>query len=80
MVKRDTLNIFNKLTFARVFNLTKLYISFILSRFSKKVEIHGLPAALSIEPTTTCNLGCPECPSGLRQFTRKTGNLQKELN
>ena len=80
MVKRDTLNIFNKLTFARVFNLTKLYISFILSRFSKKGEIHGLPAALSIEPTTTCNLGCPECPSGLRQFTRKTGNLQKELN
>jgi len=35
---------------------------------------------LSIEPTTTCNLGCPECPSGLKQFSRKTGNLTTELN
>ena len=36
--------------------------------------------ALSIEPTTACNLGCPECPSGLKQFTRKTGNLSTSLN
>ena len=26
------------------------------------------PFALSIEPTTACNLGCPECPSGLREI------------
>jgi MoaA/NifB/PqqE/SkfB family radical SAM enzyme len=25
-------------------------------------------------------LGCPECPSGLKQFTRKTGNLSISLN
>ena len=36
--------------------------------------------ALSIEPTTTCNLKCPQCPSGLRQFTRPTGNLDLDLN
>lgn len=36
--------------------------------------------ALSIEPTTTCNLRCPQCPSGLRQFTRDTGNLDVDLN
>ena len=36
--------------------------------------------ALSIEPTTACNLGCPECPSGLKQFSRKTGNLSLKLN
>lgn len=36
--------------------------------------------ALSIEPTTTCNLRCPQCPSGLRQFTRDTGNLDVGLN
>ncbi len=34
-----------------------------------------MPASLSIEPTTFCNLQCPECPSGLRQFSRPTGNL-----
>lgn len=36
--------------------------------------------AASIEPTTACNLRCPQCPSGLRQFTRETGNLKPELN
>ena len=36
---------------------------------------YGVPFNVSIEPTTTCNLGCPECPSGLKNFTRPTGNL-----
>lgn len=34
-----------------------------------------MPFSLSIEPTTACNLSCPECPSGLKQFTRPTGKL-----
>lgn len=34
-----------------------------------------MPMSLSIEPTTSCNLRCPECPSGLRSFTRPTGML-----
>ncbi|MCH2223864.1 MAG: SPASM domain-containing protein [Crocinitomicaceae bacterium] len=33
-----------------------------------------------MEPTTACNLGCPECPSGLKQFTRPTGKLSLELH
>lgn len=36
--------------------------------------------AVSIEPTTACNLRCPQCPSGLRQFSRNTGNLKREVN
>src|SRR5690606_40669546 len=43
---------------------------------SKKPTFCGLPFILSIEPTTACNLGCPECPSGLKSFTRPTGNLK----
>ena len=39
----------------------------------------GLPFSLSIEPTTACNLQCPECPSGLRAFTRPTGNLKADF-
>lgn len=35
--------------------------------------------SLSIEPTTSCNLRCPECPSGLRSFTRPTGMLEPAL-
>ena len=34
---------------------------------------------ISIEPTTACNLRCPECPSGLRSFSRNTGNLKEDF-
>lgn len=40
---------------------------------------HGLPISISIEPTTSCNLRCPECPSGVRSFTRPTGMLKMDL-
>ncbi len=36
----------------------------------------GAPISMAIEPTTSCNLRCPECPSGLRQFTRPIGMLE----
>lgn len=39
----------------------------------------GLPMSISFEPTTSCNLRCPECPSGLRSFTRPTGMLDPSL-
>jgi radical SAM protein with 4Fe4S-binding SPASM domain len=39
----------------------------------------GKPFTVSIEPTTACNLRCPECPSGLRAFTRPTGNLKEDF-
>jgi radical SAM protein with 4Fe4S-binding SPASM domain len=39
----------------------------------------GNPFTISVEPTTTCNLRCPECPSGQRNFTRNTGNISLEL-
>jgi radical SAM protein with 4Fe4S-binding SPASM domain len=38
-----------------------------------------MPVALAVEPTTSCNLRCPECPSGLRSFTRPTGMLRKDM-
>ena len=80
MYLKDNIQLFRSFTFNRIFNVFKLYLSFILSRITKKSFVLGSPFALSIEPTTTCNLGCPECPSGLRQFTRKTGNLTPEIN
>ncbi len=45
-----------------------------------RANIHfGLPISVSIEPTTSCNLRCPECPSGLRSFKRETGMLDMDL-
>ena len=37
-----------------------------------------MPFSMAIEPTTSCNLRCPECPSGLRSFSRPTGMLEEE--
>jgi radical SAM protein with 4Fe4S-binding SPASM domain len=73
------LNIFKKTSFIKLLNASLLYVSFQVSRLLKRPIHWGAPMALSIEPTTSCNLRCPECPSGLRSFTRNTGMLQNQL-
>ncbi|WP_296704646.1 radical SAM/SPASM domain-containing protein [Algoriphagus sp.] len=73
------LAIFNYLTFLKVWNYFLLHISFQISRLIRKPVLWGKPTTLSVEPTTSCNLRCPECPSGLRSFTRPTGMLQDQL-
>lgn len=80
MAKTDNIAILKKLTLKKVNNLVRLKVSFWISRLSKKNKLKGQPFALSIEPTTACNLGCPECPSGLKQFSRPTGNLKQGTN
>ena len=80
MAKTDNISILKKLTLKKVNNLVRLKMSFWISRLSKKNKLKGQPFALSIEPTTACNLGCPECPSGLKQFSRPTGNLKQGTN
>jgi radical SAM protein with 4Fe4S-binding SPASM domain len=62
--------------FKKSFNLTLLYSSYYLSKWRKKPIVWGKPFTASIEPTTSCNLRCPECPSGLRSFSRDTGNIK----
>jgi len=79
-VWRDNLNMLKCLTAGRVMNLLSLRISYYLSRLVKRPILLGKPFSLSIEPTTACNLGCPECPSGLKQFTRPTGKLDLVLH
>ena len=72
---RDYLNFLSKLTLKRAYNALGLVFGYIFSKITK-TPINGfLPVALAIEPTTSCNLRCPECPSGLRSFTRPTGML-----
>jgi radical SAM protein with 4Fe4S-binding SPASM domain len=80
MYKSELIALIKFFSVKKAVNVIRLYLSFIVSRFFKKSYISGLPFALSIEPTTSCNLGCPECPSGLKQFTRKIGNLSVTLN
>ena len=71
----DYFNIFSKITFLRFWNSFLINSSYFISRFTKKAIHFGMPQSISIEPTTFCNLQCPECPSGQIQFSRPTGNL-----
>lgn len=75
----DTINLMRKLTFARIYNAMKVLISYYLTIIFRKPIQWGLPISISFEPTTSCNLRCPECPSGLRAFSRPTGMLQKDF-
>ncbi len=75
----DSINLLKKLTARRVWNAVKVMSSFQLSKILKKPIQWGYPISISFEPTTSCNLRCPECPSGLREFTRPTGMLQKDF-
>ncbi len=75
----DRRNFLSKLSARKVSNAAAILASFYRSRLTKRPEISGLPVALAIEPTTSCNLRCPECPSGLRSFTRPTGMLNETM-
>jgi radical SAM protein with 4Fe4S-binding SPASM domain len=66
------------LSFARLLNILKLSSSYYLSIILHRNLHWGMPSSISIEPTTSCNLHCPECPSGLRQFSRATGKLETQ--
>ena len=66
-------------TTARMANAWRIWSSFQRAKRTKNPRIDGLPISVSLEPTTACNLRCPECPSGLRSFTRPTGMLQQDF-
>ena len=76
---RDGLNFFSKVTRPRAWNALKNVSSYLESKLTGNTIHRGLPIAISFEPTTSCNLRCPECPSGLRSFTRPTGMLPEKL-
>ncbi len=76
---RDTLNFIRHLTPKRIINIILLYSSYLLSKYTGKAIQWGQPMTISMEPTTACNLRCPECPSGLRSFSRETGNLKADF-
>jgi MoaA/NifB/PqqE/SkfB family radical SAM enzyme len=75
----DSINLISKITVRRFVNGLKVLSSFYINKLSSKAVQWGYPVSISFEPTTSCNLRCPECPSGLRQFTRPTGMLQKDF-
>jgi radical SAM protein with 4Fe4S-binding SPASM domain len=75
----DSVNLLSKLTPRRIWNALKVFGSYQVSKLAGKPVQWGYPISISFEPTTSCNLRCPECPSGLRSFTRPTGMLKKDF-
>lgn len=76
---QDSLNFLSKLSPRRVWNAGKIVSSYYLTKWTGRPIQWGQPFTISFEPTTACNLRCPECPSGLRAFTRATGNLKEDF-
>ncbi len=68
-----------KISPKRLVNAGKILGSYFYSKMTGRAKHFGMPVSISFEPTTSCNLRCPECPSGLRSFTRPTGMLQNDL-
>lgn len=72
---QDSLNLISKLTPRKAWNAFRVLSSYYVSRWLNRPIQWGTPISVSFEPTTSCNLRCPECPSGLRAFSRPTGML-----
>jgi radical SAM protein with 4Fe4S-binding SPASM domain len=73
---RDTLELLKPyMRPRRLWNAVKVYASYYWGRLTGSAVQWGKPIAMGIEPTTACNLGCPQCPSGLNTFTRPTGKM-----
>ncbi len=75
----DLKNLASHLTARRLWNVSQVAGSYLFSKWTGKNHHRGNPVAISFEPTTSCNLRCPECPSGLRSFTRPTGMLDPDF-
>ncbi len=73
---KDSINLVSKLNVRRAWNGVLVLSSFYLSKWTRRPIQWGVPVSIAFEPTTSCNLRCPECPSGLRSFTRPKGMLE----
>ena len=67
------------INFQRTYNLFKLSFSYCLSLVLKRPFLTGMPWSITIEPTNSCNLNCPECPTGLKGLSRPVGFIDIDL-
>lgn len=76
---RDTIIFLSTLTFRKITNILKTEVGFFLSRIFKRPIILGLPYSYAIEPTSRCNLRCPQCPTGLETIKRSKGEFSIDM-
>ncbi len=61
------------LSWLRVVNALKLVFTYLKANNRGRIKIVGKPMAFAIEPTSICNLKCPECPTGANLLKRPRG-------
>ena len=66
------------LSLRKVYNFVMVEAAYLLSRIFRKAILAGKPWAASIEPTTSCNLRCTECPTGMQSLSRPGGNMKTD--
>lgn len=76
---KDILNFFQKLTLSKLFNIIIAECSYWLSVILKRPVVWGMPHSFSIEPTSLCNLHCPECPTGKGEILRRNRDININL-
>lgn len=78
MLVKDLIAFLSALTLRRGWNFLVSNFSFGLSVILRKPVVLGRPYSISIEPTTRCNLSCPECPVGNKSLSRQKGDISVE--
>jgi radical SAM protein with 4Fe4S-binding SPASM domain len=74
----DLRRLLHVLSFRKVWNYGLLHASYHITRLSRRIIRWGRPAFISVEPTTICNLKCPQCFTTDARFTRPKGKLDAE--
>ncbi len=72
---KDALRFSSHLRLKKILNAIKIKVSYYVSVITGWIIHWGYPYSMSIEPTTTCNLQCLECPTGLNGLKRKSGSI-----
>lgn len=75
----NTKSYLQKQSLKKMINYLKLLISFYISYLTKNPIHWGMPATISIEPINFCNLGCKECPTGMKTLSRPKRNMNLAL-
>ncbi len=65
--------ILKTMSLRRICNAVRLVSSYLLSYYGAQFKLSGQPMAFAIEPTSMCNLKCPECPTGANLLKRPRG-------
>lgn len=65
-------------TLSQIINFAKITASVGMSMVTRRPYLWGMPTMLMIEPTTTCQLKCPHCPTGRGELSRPGGSMTLE--